>query len=82
MHSIDITTDHGFAARHYSGDLWRLVHNGVTVLALIPPGGVTSTLAPYLTVGMETELRDEIAGLGLHQPVEPALDIPSSPSEG
>lgn len=63
--SHNITTRDGFDARHYDGPDWRMVHDGITCIALIPPPGCTSTLQHCLMSGTESELRSEAARLNL-----------------
>jgi len=63
--SQNLSDREGFHARHYDGPDWRMVHDGVTVIALLPPGGLLSTIQPALITGTEAELRAEAARLGL-----------------
>lgn len=63
--SHNITEREGITARHYDGPDWRMVHDGVQVIALLPPGGLISTIQPALITGSLDELRAEANRLGL-----------------
>jgi hypothetical protein len=48
---------------------WRLVHDGVNIIAFFEAEGVTSTINQLFT-GTEDECLDEIVRLGLVEPSE------------
>jgi hypothetical protein len=45
---------------------WRLVHNGIDVLALMETGGYTTTIHTLFEAATEAECLDEIARLSLN----------------
>ena len=77
--SYEITELDGISARHYTGPDWRMVHDGVACIALIPPPGHTATIQPCLMSGTEAELRTEANRLNLANipPVDPPETIPT-----
>jgi hypothetical protein len=51
---------------------WRLVHDGARVIAVIEPGGITTTIHVLFEADSREACEAEIDRLGLRVPVEPA----------
>lgn len=64
---VEQITQNGITVNQYSGDGWRLIHDGENVLNLFyVESGITQTIND-LFVGTKEECRNEIERLGLEE---------------